>query len=273
MVHAQFSGVRIGSGIHLTANQNPSVGGSKTATLQNGLDGKAPGHLATEIDITMPEDIDAWNDCDGSFSFVQAGYDISMMVEDCGAAVPTPIGPLFDGLCGLRDNPRHRGRRGHARRVAHGSNIRPRMATGEYLIDTAFAFPDTIAVSANTGAQYHNLAAAIASPEGDSARSADDLARNVPMAGQSAGSSQTMVIGTFFHEVIWGGVSDDLLMSGGDNDDIVLDITGATCHHIMLPHPEIVRANGAEAETFYVGAQDIASLNNAQSATTPPILH
>ncbi|WP_169447671.1 Hint domain-containing protein [Paracoccus zeaxanthinifaciens] len=90
--------------------------------------------------------------------------------------------------------------------------------TGEYLIGTAARTYGSGGYSTDLSAQYHDLAAAIEALEGEDARSADDFARNTLVSGQSAGSNDTTVIGTFFHEDIWGGVNDDLLFGAGGDD-------------------------------------------------------
>lgn len=65
---------------------------------------------------------------------------------------------------------------------------------------------------------YADLAAAIEGLEGDAARTADDFGRMVLMSAQTPGSALTTVQGQFFHEDIYGGVNDDLLLGGGGDD-------------------------------------------------------
>ncbi|KMW58366.1 hypothetical protein AIOL_003339 [Candidatus Rhodobacter oscarellae] len=65
---------------------------------------------------------------------------------------------------------------------------------------------------------YADMAAAIQSLTGAAARDADDFARMVLLAGQSAGSGLTQVQGAFFHEDIYGSAFADTLLGAGGND-------------------------------------------------------
>lgn len=103
----------------------------------------------------------------------------------------------------------------------------PDGVTADYLIGTLSRIYETEdpvspagfgAISVDISAQYHDLAAMIEGLTGDQARSADDFARNLLMAGQGAGSVYTDVMGTFFHEDIWGSAAANFLSGGGGDD-------------------------------------------------------
>lgn len=85
---------------------------------------------------------------------------------------------------------------------------------------------DYYARVADLAPQYADLAAAIEGLTGDDARTADDFARMVILTGQSAGASETVFDGTFFHEDILGSVNADSL-SGAGGDDLLEGAEGA----------------------------------------------
>lgn len=68
---------------------------------------------------------------------------------------------------------------------------------------------------------YQDLAQTIQSLPDTIARSADDFPRMTLLSAQTPGSTATTVQGQFFHEDIFGGINDDLLL-GGDGNDYLL---------------------------------------------------
>ncbi len=98
-VDVKFSGVHIGGGIYFSANHNPSPGGTSTAIAQRSLAGEGEAHATTEIDFTLPDGGDPWDeyrddiDNDGNLDFVKAGFDMAMHV---GESLPS-TGVFYTG--------------------------------------------------------------------------------------------------------------------------------------------------------------------------------
>ncbi|MEL7116394.1 MAG: hypothetical protein AAGP08_12540, partial [Pseudomonadota bacterium] len=67
---------------------------------------------------------------------------------------------------------------------------------------------------------YWELAADIEALSGDAARSADGFARMTLLSGQSLGSSNVSINGTFFHEDMIGGVNSDKFFGAGGDDSL-----------------------------------------------------
>ncbi|WP_185962260.1 Hint domain-containing protein [Palleronia caenipelagi] len=68
---------------------------------------------------------------------------------------------------------------------------------------------------------YSDMATLLESLTGTDARTADDMARMTLLSAQTLGSSLTTVQGEFFHENIFGGINDDILLGAGGDDSIV----------------------------------------------------
>lgn len=89
-----------------------------------------------------------------------------------------------------------------------------------YLIGSVARTSSTGALtqSASFSPQYADMAATIESLSGDEARDADDFSRMTLLSAQSAGGTETLVQGQFFHEDIYGGVNADTLLGAGGDD-------------------------------------------------------
>lgn len=73
---------------------------------------------------------------------------------------------------------------------------------------------------------YHDIADAIDGLATSDARTADDFPRMMLISAQTLGSTLTTVLGTTFHEDVYGGVNADNL-SGAGGDDLILGGAGA----------------------------------------------